>query len=81
MVARLPEHENIMFPRMSTCRATQVVIVPESVAMMASSDRSLFNSCATTCGFIGVSVRVPRSCISSRQSCMAAWAFSRNERS
>ena len=37
-------------------RAAQVVIVPESVATIASSARSLLSSCATTCGFIGLSV-------------------------
>jgi hypothetical protein len=81
MVARLPEQENFMSPRMSTCRAIQVVMVPESVARMASSSSSLLSSWATTCGFIGVSVRVARSCISSRQSFMPAWPEVRNERS
>jgi hypothetical protein len=55
MVARLPEQENIMLPRILRCRAAQVVMVPESVAMIASSVSSLLSSCATTCGFIGLS--------------------------
>ena len=59
-----------MLPRMVRWRAAQVVMVPESVAMIASSASSLSSSCATTCGFIGFSLRVPRSTISSRQSFM-----------
>ena len=64
MVARLPEQENICSPRMLRWRAAQLVMVPLSVAMIASSVRSLFSSCATTCGFIGTSCLVPRSSIS-----------------
>ena len=63
------------------CRAIQVVIVPLSVATIASSRSSLFSSNATTSGFIGVSVRLPRSSISSRHSAIAFWHLSRKLRS
>src|SRR5438270_14027095 len=80
MVARFPEQENIKLPRIPRWRAIQVVMVPESVATMASSLSSLLSSCATTSGFIGLSLRVPRSTISSFHSFVSACAVSRNER-
>ena len=43
--------------RAGICRANQVVMVPLSQETIASSRRRLPNSCATTCGFIGLSVR------------------------
>ena len=45
-------------------KTIQVVIVPESVTMIASSRRRFPSSCATTCGFIGMSCSVPRSSMS-----------------
>ena len=44
---------------------------------MASLLRSLFKACVTTCGFIGMSLRVPRSSISLFQLVMRFCAFSR----
>src|SRR5262245_33225469 len=70
-----------MLPRIVRWRAIHVVTVPESVATMASSLSSLLSSCATTCGFIGLSLRVPRSNISSFHSFIPFCAASRNERS
>ena len=40
-------------------RAHHVAIVPESHETMAFSERCLPNSQATTCGFIGLSIREP----------------------
>ena len=48
MVAREPESENCILPRISTCRAVQVAIVPLSEETMASSSRSLFSVWVTT---------------------------------
>ena len=45
---------------------------------MASSSSSLFSVCVTTCGFIGMSLRVPRSSISSFQVFIRSCAFLRN---
>src|SRR6266568_2823469 len=56
--ARFPEHENIC-PRCALiCRANQLVFVPESAEMIACDVSRLLSSAATTCGFIGISVRV-----------------------
>ena len=48
-------------------------MVPLSEETMASSFSSLLSVCVTTCGFIGMSLRVPRSSISSFQSFMRSW--------
>ncbi len=40
MVARLPEQENCIPRRIWMCRAAHVVIVPESVVMIAPSSSS-----------------------------------------
>ena len=77
----MPESENICPRRAEIWRANQVATVPESQETMASSARRLPSSQATTCGFIGVSGRVPRSSISSRHSRIPSCAFSRNRRS
>jgi Asp-tRNA(Asn)/Glu-tRNA(Gln) amidotransferase A subunit family amidase len=57
-------------------RAHHVVMVPLSDATMASSSRAP-SSWATTCGFMGVSGRVPRSSISAVQSFIPFCARSR----
>ena len=55
--------------------------MPESVATIASSLSRLPSSQATTCGFIGMSCRVPRSVISLCHSLTPCCAFSRKARS
>ena len=52
--------------------------MPLSAETMASSSSSWFRVCVTTCGFIGMSLRVPRSSISSFQVFMRSCAFFRN---
>src|SRR5437867_6129934 len=70
IVARFPERECI-WPRFAgICLAHQVAIVPESHEMIAFSESCFPSSQATTCGFIGLSIRVPYSFISSHQSLM-----------
>ena len=77
----MPESEYIC-PRLTLIwRANQVATVPESQETMASSRSRLPSSQATTCGFIGLSSRVPSSSMSCHQSRMLSWAFSRNRRS
>ena len=64
MVARLPDRLCI-WPRLTgISRAHQVAIVPLSQLTMASLRRRLPSSQATTCGFIGLSMRVARFSIS-----------------
>ena len=79
MEARVPESENI-WPRLAgICRAHQVATVPESQETMAVGESRFPSSQATTCGFMGLSDRVPRSSISARHSFMPACAFSRKD--
>ena len=63
------------------CRAHQVAIVPLSQLTMASLRKRLPNSQATTCGFMGLSMRVARFSISSHHSFIPACAVSRKLRS
>ncbi|XXT46494.1 hypothetical protein WMF23_34530 [Sorangium sp. So ce542] len=81
MVARFPEHENCWPRRSRMLRAAQVVIVPLSVVMIASSVRNEFSAAATTWGLSGTSGCDSRSRISSHHSRIRIWANSRNERS
>ena len=80
MLASVPESECI-WPRFTGIwRAHHVAMVPESHDTMALFGSRLPSSQATTCGFIGLSSRVPRSSISFHQSFMPACAFSRKPR-
>lgn len=53
-------------------------MVPLSDETIASSFSSLFNVYVTTCGFMGMSLRVPRSSINWFHSFIRSWAFFRN---
>src|SRR5256885_333376 len=81
IVARLPEQENICPRLIEMGRAAHVVIVPESVEMIASSARRSLSAWATTCGLSGISSRCVRVSISSRHAFMPACARSRKARS
>ena len=66
-------------PRILKWRAIQVVIVPESVEIIASSETSCESSQATRCGLIGPSpLAVPCIAISFHQSFMPFCALSRS---
>ncbi len=60
IVARFPEQECICPVFAGIWRAHQDVIVPESLVTMAFAGSRLPNSCATTCGFIGIVMSVAR---------------------
>src|SRR5579863_5007191 len=80
IVARFPDKVCI-WPRLAgTCRAHQVAIVPLSQLTIASSRKRWPSSRATTCGFMGLSVRVARLSMALRQSRMPACAASRKLR-
>jgi hypothetical protein len=76
----VPESEYI-WPRLAGIwRANQVATVPESDDTMVVEERRFPSSQATTWGFMGLSVRVPRSSISCHQSFIPDWAASRKWR-
>ena len=81
MLARFPDSECICPRRTGMWRAHQVAIVPLSQVTIASASSRRPSSCASTCGFIGESVRVARSSISSSQLFIRCCAVSRNPRS
>jgi hypothetical protein len=54
-----PETPNIIRSVISMCCAQCPVFVPESAVTIASRGMILLNSCTTTSGFIGVSLRLP----------------------
>src|SRR5579862_4261922 len=77
MLARLPEQLCFWPRREGTKRAHHVVIVPESETTMAFSGIRLPNSQPTTCGFMGLSLRVPCSSIRSSHAFLLRLAFLR----
>src|SRR5579884_709385 len=80
MVASVPDKECIC-PRFDgICRAHHVVLVPLSQVVIALLGSLLPSSHATTCGFIGLSVRVERSSIVFHQSFIPSCAVSKNLR-
>src|SRR2546422_2183275 len=77
MLARFPDKECI-WPRLAgICRAHHVAMVPESHETMAESERRLPSSHATTWGFIGLSILIPRCSMSCHHCRIPVCAFCR----